>query len=324
MMRITQAVLAVCIFGTWASAAVGEEASPPSRARAGDKRIVLQTPGPTEILIRGGVFRMGSSIPQIAVAQAMCRFEPLSRECTPTTFADEMLMHEVMLDDYWMDTKEVDNRSYARCVDAGVCLPPEYEAAARWTSRPDHPVTLVSWYDAERYCAWRGARLPTEAEWERAAKGWSERIYPWGNVFNPKIVNHGRFSLNQLNDVDGYDELAPVGSFPQGRTPEGLYDMAGNVEEWVADWYLPEYPEADIVNPRGPASGDERVTRGGSYLDGRGWLRAAARGHALPSLARPFRGFRCARDPVKKRVLSHTAPKASRARGKKNKKTKKP
>lgn len=310
MMRKTQTVLALCVASTLATpVAVGEEAARRG-ARTGDKRVVLQTPGPTEILIRGGVFRMGSSIPQIAVAQAMCRFEPLSRECKPTTFADEMLLHEVMLDDYWIDTLEVDNRSYERCVDAGVCLPPEYEAAASWTSRPDHPVTLVSWYDAQRFCAWRGARLPTEAEWERAAKGWSERTYPWGNVFNPKIVNHGQFSLNQLNDVDGFDELAPVGSLPQGRTPEGLYDMAGNVEEWVADWYLPEYPEADVVNPRGPASGDERVTRGGSYLDGRGWLRSAARGHAPPSLARSFRGFRCVRDPAGKRVKPDASPKA--------------
>ncbi len=266
------------------------------------QRVVLTTPGPDEVLIRGGVFRMGSTIPEIAVAQAVCRFEPLARECKPTDFADEMLAHDVMLDDYWLDTREVDNRSYQRCVDAGTCAPPEYEAAARWMGSPDHPVTLVSWFDARRFCEWRGARLPTEAEWERAARGWSGRTYPWGDVFNPKIANHGRFALNQLDDTDGFAELAPVGSFPQGRTPEGVEDLAGNVEEWVSDWYLPEYPETDAVNPEGPESGDEKVTRGGSFLDARGWLRGAARGHALPSLKRPFRGFRCARGvkpPVK-------------------------
>ncbi len=291
--------LMICAAGLVATLTADGRA-PQSRrsARARHKRIALRTPGPRQVLLRGGVFRMGSTIPEIAVAQALCRFEPLSRECKPTTFADEMVIHDVMLDDFWMDTKEVDNRSYRRCVAAGVCLPPAYRAAANWTSHPDHPVTLVSWYDAQRYCHWRKAALPTEAQWERAAKGWSGRIYPWGNVFNPKIVNHGQFSLNQLNDVDGFAELAPVGSFPQGRTPEGIYDLAGNVEEWVGDWYRPEYSEKTALNPNGPPAGDERTTRGGSYLDARGWVRAGARGHALPSMKRPFRGFRCARSTM--------------------------
>src|SRR5690606_1026598 len=88
---------------------------------------------------------------------------------------------------------------------------------------------------------------------------------------------------------------APVGSYPQGATPEGVVDLAGNVEEWVADWYAPAYPEADMVDPTGPASGDEKVVRGGSYRDGRAFLRGAARGHALPSVRRAWRGFRCAK-----------------------------
>jgi formylglycine-generating enzyme required for sulfatase activity len=114
-------------------------------------------------------------------------------------------------------------------------------------------------------------------------------------VFNAKILNHGRVAIDPLDDKDGHLELAPVGSYPQGRTPEGLDDMAGNVEEWVADWYAQAYPEDDATDPRGPSIGDERVVRGGSFRDGRAWLRTTARGHDLPSARRAWRGFRCAR-----------------------------
>jgi formylglycine-generating enzyme required for sulfatase activity len=277
-------------------------------AHTSDKTVVLTTPGPEMILIRGGVFRMGSSIPEIATAQAMCRLEPLARECRPTNFADEMLAHDVMLDDYWIDRTEVTARAYTRCVEAGACDPPAFDAAADWTAEPEHPMTLVSWYDARNFCAWRGARLPTEAEWERAAKGWSGRTYPWGHIYNPKLCNHGRFALDPLDDSDGFAELAPVGSFPQGRTPEGVDDLAGNVEEWVSDWYAPDYPETTVVNPTGPKNGDEKVVRGGSFADGRAWMRAAARSWSLPSLKRPARGFRCVRSAGTQRTLPHLKP----------------
>jgi formylglycine-generating enzyme required for sulfatase activity len=265
--------------------------------------LVLRTPGSLEVLIRGGVFRMGSEIPEIALAQAHCRLEPLGSECASDLFANEMVVHTVMLSDFWMDRYEVTNAAYRRCVDAGVCAAPSHSAGLAWTSSGQLPVTLVSWYDANDYCRWRGARLPTEAEWERAARGYGGRTYPWGDVFNRRICNHGRFSANPLDDSDGYAELAPVGSFPQGRTQEGLHDMAGNVEEWVADWYQPNYPEADMVNPTGPGVGDERVVRGGSYLTARGWVRGATREHDIASARLARRGFRCARD--------HGAPKTA-------------
>jgi formylglycine-generating enzyme required for sulfatase activity len=113
-------------------------------------------------------------------------------------------------------------------------------------------------------------------------------------VYNPKIANHGRFAPDPLDDVDGFSELSPVASYPQGRTLEGVEDLAGNVEEWVADWYAIGYAEADMVDPLGPETGDERVVRGGSYLSGRAWLRSGARDKDLPSRRKAWRGFRCA------------------------------
>jgi len=254
----------------------------------------LRTPGPRRILIRGGKFTMGSTIPAIATAQVMCRSEPLGKACNATLFADEMVSHDVQLTDFWIHRTEVSVRAYRRCIEAGVCRGPTHEAGRRWTARLDHPMTLISWYEAKQYCAWVGGRLPTEAEWERAARGWNDRIFPWGDVFNPRIANHGRFSTQPLDDTDGHYELAPVGHYRAGRTPEGVYDLAGNVEEWVADWYAPGYPEADAVDPTGPEAGDLRVVRGGSFKDGRPWLRTTARGKALPSARRTHRGFRCA------------------------------
>jgi formylglycine-generating enzyme required for sulfatase activity len=263
--------------------------------RAASEGVWLRAPGSKEVLIRGGTFLMGSGAHEVVEARMQCELEPRRRDCEQTIFANELVPHQVMLSDYWIDRMEVNNRDYQRCVEVGECLAPGYSAAQQWRARADYPATLVSWYDAERYCRWRGGRLPTEAEWERAARGWSARRYPWGEVFNPRIVNHGRFAVDPLSERDGFAELAPVGSFPQGRTLEGVHDLAGNVEEWVADWYAPSYPEADEVDPKGPAHGDERVLRGGSFRSGRAWLRGAARAHELPSVRRAWIGFRCAR-----------------------------
>ena len=273
----------------------GDE-EPRRRAQAREGQVVLRAVGSEQVLIRGGHFRMGSTIPEVAQAQALCRAEPLGRECTATDFADEMTAHEVMVSDFWIDRTEVSCRNYQRCVEAGVCALPAHASSLSWDQVADLPITLVSWYDAVSYCRWVGGRLPTEAEWERTAKGWSGRTYPWGIVFNPKIANHGRFAPDPLSDDDGFSELAPVASFPQGRTPEGVADLAGNVEEWVADWYAIGYAEADMVDPLGPETGDERVVRGGSYASGRAWLRSAARNKDLPSRRKPWRGFRCAKD----------------------------
>ena len=169
--------------------------------------------------------------------------------------------------------------------------------------REDHPVVHVSWNDADAYCHWAGKRLPTEAEWEYAARGGLEQQrFPWGNEETPGGVHHcniwhGEFPrMNTL--ADGYLGAAPVGAFPPNGY--GLYNMVGNVWEWCSDWMSPTYYQTSpIDDPRGPSDGTHRVMRGGSYLCHRSYCyryRVAARGSNTPDSATGNLGFRCARD----------------------------
>ncbi len=270
--------------------------SPPVDEAPSDQGILtLRAPLPEAVLLRAGSFRMGSDELEVAEALGLCRLEPRRDDCTEQEFGAEYPAHEVYLGDYWIDRSEVTVARYRPCVAAGRCAPPPFSTGGERFDRPELPVTLVSWGDASRFCAWAGGRLPTEAEWERAARGLSGRRYPWGKVYNPFLSNHGRFGLPDLDDGDGFLELAPVGSFPGGRTPEGIDDLAGNVEEWVSDWYAPEHTQGSAVNPQGPELGDERVVRGGSYVRGRAYLRGSARSKDIPNRKLPWRGFRCAR-----------------------------
>lgn len=273
-------------------------ASPAADEAPADQEIaVLRAPGPDAILIRSGTFMMGSNELEVADALAMCRVEPARDDCTEEDFGTEYAPHEVLLSSFWIDRTEVTVARYRQCVAAGRCATPPFAAGGARFDRPDFPVTLVTWNDARTFCAWAGGRLPTEAEWERAARGAALRRFPWGNVWNPNLLNHGRFGWDPLDGDDGFLELAPVGSFRDGRTPDGIDDLAGNVEEWIADWFAPEYPRTSSVNPRGPDIGDHRVVRGGSYVRARPWARGAARLKDLPGRRRSYRGFRCVRDP---------------------------
>lgn len=260
--------------------------------------VTLQTPAADAILIRAGTFTMGSDELAIAEAIAQCRLEPGGSEedaCRQERFLHEYAAHPVFLSDFWIDRTEVTVARYRQCVAAGRCLEPPYASGAERFDRPSFPVVLVSWHDASQFCAFAGGRLPTEAEWERAAKGQKNRRFPWGQIYNPLLANHGRLSWDPLDSGDGFLELAPVASFPDGRTPDGIADLAGNVEEWVHDYYAPELPRVSAVNPRGPDNGNERVVKGGSYAHARPWLRGASRNHEPPGVRRPTRGFRCAR-----------------------------
>jgi formylglycine-generating enzyme required for sulfatase activity len=272
------------------------DAGETKKVRAEDGVVTLRAPAEGRVLIRKSSFMMGSDVPEIGLAASMCAAEPAGTKCKVKLFEDEYGPHGVTVDDYMLDRLEVTVGDYDRCVASGECDARPIAGGGKRFERSDWPVTMVSWFDAKKYCVSRGGRLPTEAEWERAARGTKGRRYPWGNVFDPYLVNGGRFAIDPFEDKDGYAELAPVGSFPEGKTPDGVLDLAGNAEEWVADWWAPEYPENAQVNPKGPDSGEARVTRGGSYVAGRAFLRGAAREPALPSSRAAWLGFRCAYD----------------------------
>lgn len=264
----------------------------------------LRAPAVSKVLIPAGSFQMGSDIGEIVTAVATCRAQPGGRTCDALSarclcqeevFADEFPVHEVFLSAFELDTREVTVAQYERCVEAGPCGKRPTDAGGGRFNAAELPVTMVTFQDAVTFCKFAGGRLPTEAEWERAARGLTNHRYPWGNVWNLFLANGGKYALDPFEDRDGFLELAPPGSFPRGRTPSGLLDMAGNVEEWVADWF-DAYNEGPLTDPKGPNNGDERVTRGGSYLHASPWLRAASRGHDFPGARRAFRGFRCAYD----------------------------
>jgi formylglycine-generating enzyme required for sulfatase activity len=204
-------------------------------------------------------------------------------------FDEEQPRHRVVLDAFWIDRFEVTNQQYAEYLRAtGAQAPLFWNKSERFHSGekfPQHPVVGISWFEAKAFCEWKGKRLPTEAEWEKAARGGREGLaYPWGNVPDRSRAN-----------FEGQGTL-PVGSFPPNDY--GLFDMSGNVWEWVSDWFDAEYyrksPEA---NPTGPDSGREKVVRGGSYVDGSGPLRVAHRHWYPPQSRYKWLGVRCAKIP---------------------------
>jgi len=206
---------------------------------------------------------------------------------------DEKPSHRVYLDAFWIDQTEVTNGMFATCVQAGACQPPgEKGSKTRLLYYSDshyenYPVIYVSYSGAEDYCRWAGRRLPTEAEWEKAARGIDGRIYPWGNQLpDASLLNYN----NQVGDTQ------PVGSYPAGSSPFGALDMAGNVAEWTADWYGESYyGTSPAYNPKGPPSGEYRVLRGGSWFNVGRVVRAAFRMWNYPDLQSDSSSFRCAR-----------------------------
>jgi formylglycine-generating enzyme required for sulfatase activity len=213
---------------------------------------------------------------------------------------DEQPPHTVTLDPYWIDANEVTALDYASCVSDGGCTPAAQTLSSCNSGvlgRDDHPINCVDWNQATRYCAWAGKRLPTEAEWEKAARGDDGRTYPWGET-TPSCA-HAIYRDGSSSGPCSGISTAPVASTPLGSSPYGVHDMAGTVTEWVNDWYDPYYYSVSPpTNPPGPASSGYKVFRGGSWADTAPTtaLRTARRAGASTGYWASFVGFRCGRD----------------------------
>ncbi len=241
---------------------------------------------------------------------------------------DESPQHVVYLDAYFIDRIEVTNAEYRRFVLAtDRTAPPYWTANNHPDGQGDYPVVGVSWEDANAYCTWRGKRLPTEAEWEKACRGKDGRVYPWGNLWDSQLANvdvsvqglrptgHGEQEtsvwdaawqlLRATPASSGGPGLRPVGSYPGGASPYGAFDMVGNASEWVADWYnWSDYANMPSRNPYSPGPPWNRSIRGSAWQDPAGdasWVMTMSRCSARSSShadADPRVGFRCARtDP---------------------------
>lgn len=233
------------------------------------------------VLIPSGEFLMGS--------------DELDREAKAVQYGDnrpwyanEKPARKVRLKDFYIDRHEVTNAGYLKFVKAKNHRQPEYWQNGAFSSNLDNvPVVMVDWHDAKAYCEWDGKRLPSEAEWEKAARGLDGRRFPWGNEFD----------IKKTNALGAYNGLLPVGTLDDGKSPYGVYDMAGNVQEWVEDWYKP-YPGNDFKDKD---YGEKRkVVRGGGW-GGMGhyslqfYLRTSFRNTAPPDGRFNDLGFRCAK-----------------------------
>lgn len=278
---------------------------------------VLEQGGAELFLVAGGEFEMGMDA---TLLLAECNI--FRTGCQESWFSASGPVHTLSLPGFYIDATEVTNAAYAaflneleesetgcleqRCLnledsrltlnEAGV-----YEVAE---DEADYPITGVSWYGAAAFCAWRGGRLPSEAEWEKAAvwdpEAGTKTIYPWGDVFDGSVVNTCDASCQQpqanQDFDDGFPAEAPVASFEDGRSPSGAYDMGGNVWEWVADWYDSEYYQAENVAPGGPVEGEDKVVRGGSWFDTGNFTAGSLRFPSPPANTDESIGFRCAAD----------------------------
>jgi len=229
-------------------------------------------------LVPGGSFLMGSD-PQ------------KDRAAGPQEFPQR----RVYVDAFWIDRYEVSNVEYLRFVlGTGTDWPKFWRESPFPENVALHPVINVSWHDADAYCRWAGKRLPTEAEWEKAARGEDGRVFPWGN----EPAGWMKSNIAHPGSKRGfkYPPLANVNRYDKGVSPYGIYQMAGNVSEWVADWFDPEYYQRSMSdNPTGPVAGELKVFRGGSWNEDPEVARSAGRNAGTPDRKSYLTGLRCAR-----------------------------
>jgi formylglycine-generating enzyme required for sulfatase activity len=233
-----------------------------------DKRELISKDGAPAVLISAGSFVMGDN------------------ENSPR--------REIYLDAFYLDKYEITVSRYAKFLkETGNVGAPEEWDSVDLRNGAELPVVGVDWHDADSYCRWAGKRLPTESEWEKAARSSDERKYPWGNAV--PTPEHARFGKPYQNLVYK-NGVAAVGKHSKGASPFGIHDLSGNVSEWVADWYAESFSRADIRNPKGPDKGTVKSIRGGGWYDLPERLIIAKRWYANPDQRSDDLGFRCATD----------------------------
>ena len=206
---------------------------------------------------------------------------------------EEAPLREIYVDAFYLDKYEVTTSRYAKFLQAtGSAKPPEGWEAVNLDSGGDLPVVGVNWGDADAYCRWAGKRLPTEAEWEKGARGTDGREYPWGN----DEPTSARANFGKSAEAPYKGGLSPAGSHEAGKSPYGVQDLAGNASEWVADWFAEGFERGDVRNPKGPQTGTGKVIRGGGWYDPGDKIKSTKRYHARPITRAEDIGFRCARD----------------------------
>ena len=272
--------------------------------------VQAQADEPEMALVPGGWFTMGAGADAQAWTMGFgwpggwtARIADLVKSAGPP--------REVYLDVFLIDRVETTNRRYRDFVIATGFPSPVFWGRREDLSRPEQPVVGVSWFEAAGYCNWADKRLPSEAEWEKAARGAQPRTYPWGDVWDAQrlhtaeaiagepLADFARWRAWQNRSDKRSAHPADVGSYPKGASPYGVMDMAGNVWEWVADWYAPNYyAEAPARNPSGPAKGARKVLRGGGWDVPRTVATTWFRENVFPPHQRgsTVTGFRCARD----------------------------
>jgi formylglycine-generating enzyme required for sulfatase activity len=272
MMLVLVAMLGLAAHSVMAAAPVdtGSKGSATGQKQSQESPTSTQSQDPSMVLVPAGEFTMGS----------------------PTGDSDEKPAQQVYVDAFSIDKYETTVEQYAAFLQAKRVEPPADWKIINQPAHQKRPATNMDWVDAFAYCKWAGKRLPTEAEWEKAARGTDGRLYPWGN--DPPTPLHTNFGKTEWNN---HLVLAPVGTYEAGKSPYGAYDMAGNVWEWVNDWYdFKYYQKGNVKNPIGPSTGGTKVIRGGSWYSNPRALRSANRSLISPT-DQGLTGIRCAKTP---------------------------